>query len=91
MEKRIISFIRYAPLTILPLVVAMIFYLIISGYKSSLENNFLLYKNSLLEQEKTQVKTNVEIAIQIYKNQIILAGNKNILNSSFFKTYEKYK
>lgn len=83
MEKRIISFIRYAPLTILPLVVAMIFYIIISGYKSSLENNFLLYKNSLLEQEKTQVKTNVEIAIQIYKNQIILTGNKNILNSSF--------
>ncbi|MDD3026199.1 MAG: sensor domain-containing diguanylate cyclase [Aliarcobacter skirrowii] len=51
--------------------------------QAALENNFLLYKNSLLEQEKTQVKTNVEIAIQIYKNQIILAGNKNILNSSF--------
>lgn len=83
MEKRIIFFIRYAPVTILPLVVATIFYLIISGYKESLHNNIELYKNSLLEQEKSQVKTNVELAIQIYKNQIFLTADKERHNNTF--------
>ncbi|HJE02687.1 MAG TPA: hypothetical protein K8U92_02315, partial [Aliarcobacter thereius] len=76
MERNIIFFIRYAPLTILPLIVAGIFYIIISGYKIYIENSQLAYKESLIEREKAQVKTNVNLAVQIYKNQIFLTAKK---------------
>ncbi|OCL89781.1 sensor domain-containing diguanylate cyclase [Aliarcobacter thereius] len=83
MERNIIFFIRYAPLTILPLIVAGIFYIIISGYKIYIENSQLAYKESLIEREKAQVKTNVNLAVQIYKNQIFLTAKKEQHNKTF--------
>ncbi|OCL85788.1 Response regulator PleD [Aliarcobacter thereius] len=83
MERNIIFFIRYAPLAILPLIVAGIFYIIISGYKIYIENSQLAYKESLIEREKAQVKTNVNLAVQIYKNQIFLTAKKEQHNKTF--------
>ncbi|OCL89722.1 diguanylate cyclase [Arcobacter porcinus] len=83
MERNIIFFIRYAPLTILPLIVAGIFYIIISGYKIYVDNSLLAYKESIIEREKAQVKTNVNLAIQIYKNQIFLTAKKEQHNKTF--------
>ncbi|WP_318529105.1 diguanylate cyclase [Arcobacter porcinus] len=76
-------FIRYAPLTILPLIVAGIFYIIISGYKIYVDNSLLAYKESIIEREKAQVKTNVNLAVQIYKNQIFLTAKKEQHNKTF--------
>ncbi|AXK49229.1 hypothetical protein CRU87_05595 [Aliarcobacter trophiarum LMG 25534] len=84
MEKRLINFIKYAPMIFIPLIVFLVFYLIITGYKSTLNSNFEVYKNDLIDKQKSLVKTNIQIATQIFENQIFLADNKEKAYKSFF-------
>lgn len=84
MEKRLVNFIKYAPMVFIPLVVFLVFYLIITGYKSTLSSNFEIYKKDLIDKQKSLVKTNIQIATQIFENQIFLADNKEKAYKSFF-------
>ena len=49
MEKKLVNFIKYAPVFFIPLVVFLVFYLIITGYKSTLNSNFEIYKKDLID------------------------------------------
>ena len=83
MEKKLVNFIKYAPMIFIPLVVFLVFYLIITGYKSTLNSNFEIYKNDLIDKQKSLVKTNIQIATQIFENQVLLTENKEKAYKSF--------
>lgn len=83
MEKRLINFIKFAPMIFIPLVVFLFFYLIISGYKTTLYSNFEIFKKDLIEKQKTLVYTNIQIATQIFENQTFLTDNKEKAYNSF--------
>ncbi len=83
MEKKLVNFIKYAPMIFIPLVVFLVFYLIITGYKSTLNSNFEIYKNDLIDKQKSLVKTNIQIATQIFENQVLLTENKEKADKSF--------
>src|SRR5574344_1524339 len=83
MEKRLVNFIKYAPMIFIPLVVFLVFYLIITGYKSTLNSNFEIYKKDLIDKQKSLVKTNIQIATQIFENQVFLTENKEKAYKSF--------
>ncbi|MCT7463816.1 sensor domain-containing diguanylate cyclase [Aliarcobacter cryaerophilus] len=83
MEKKLVNFIKYAPMIFIPLVVFLVFYLIITGYKSTLNSNFEIYKKDLIDKQKSLVKTNIQIATQIFENQVFLTENKEKAYKSF--------
>ena len=83
MEKKLVNFIKYAPMIFIPLVVFLVFYLIITGYKSTLNSNFEIYKKDLIDKQKSLVKTNIQIATQIFENQVLLTENKEKADKSF--------
>ena len=83
MEKKLVNFIKYAPMIFIPLVVFLVFYLIITGYKSTLNSNFEIYKKDLIDKQKSLVKTNIQIATQIFENQVLLTENKEKAYKSF--------
>jgi len=83
MEKKLVNFIKYAPMIFIPLVVFLVFYLIITGYKSTLNSNFEIYKKDLIDKQKSLVKTNIQIATQIFENQVFLTENKEKADKSF--------
>src|SRR5574344_1713693 len=75
MEKKLVNFIKYAPMIFIPLVVFLVFYLIITGYKSTLNINFELYKNQVFLTENKE---------KAYKSFLNLIKNINNTASDYY-------